>query len=63
MSTGAASVWESSVRDMIARMSELTLGQQLAALSLKKRRKTLRTKKDWSDHMKKVRAAALDKRS
>lgn len=41
----------------------LTIGQQLAALSLKKRRKTLRTKKQWSEHMKKVRAAGLDKRS
>jgi hypothetical protein len=49
---------------MMATMIEtLSLGQQLAALSLKKRRKTLRTKKAWSDHMKKVRAAALDKRS
>jgi hypothetical protein len=41
----------------------LSLGQQLAALSVKKRKKTLRTKKAWSDHMKKVRAAGLDKRS
>jgi hypothetical protein len=48
---------------MAGMTNELTLGQQLAALSLKKRRKTLRTKKQWSDHMKKVRAAALDKRS
>jgi len=41
----------------------LSLGQQLAALSVKKRSKTLRTKKQWSNHMKRVRAAALDKRS
>jgi len=41
----------------------LTVGQQLAALSLKKRKRTLRTKKAWSDHMKKVRAAGIDKRS
>jgi hypothetical protein len=44
-------------------MDSPTLGQQLAALSLKARKKKLRTKKAWSDHMKKVRAAALDKRS
>jgi hypothetical protein len=44
-------------------MTELTLGQQLAELSLKKRNKKFRTKKAWSDHMKKVRAAALDTRS
>jgi hypothetical protein len=42
-------------------MSELTLGQQLAALSLKKRKKTLRTKKQWSEHMKKVSNARFDK--
>jgi hypothetical protein len=42
---------------------KLSVGQQLAALSLKKRRKTLRTKKQWSDHMKAVRAAGLDERS
>lgn len=45
-------------------MTEIkTAGQQLAELSLKKRRKTLRSKKAWSDHMKKVRQAGLDKRS
>jgi hypothetical protein len=41
----------------------LTIGQQLAALSLKARNKKLKTKKAWSEHMKKVRAAGLDKRS
>jgi hypothetical protein len=40
----------------------LSPAQQLAALSLKARRKKLRTKKQWSEHMKRVRAAALDKR-
>jgi hypothetical protein len=38
-----------------------TLGQQLAALSVQKRNKKFRTKKAWSDHMKKVRAAGVDK--
>jgi hypothetical protein len=38
-----------------------TLGQQLAALSVEKRNKKFRTKKAWSDHMKKVRAGTLDK--
>jgi hypothetical protein len=42
-------------------MSKQTLGQQLAELSLKARNKKLKTKKAWSEHMKKVRAAALDK--
>jgi hypothetical protein len=41
----------------------LTIGQQLAQLSLEKRRKKLRTKKQWSDHMKQVRKAGIDKRS
>ena len=41
----------------------LTLGQCLAELSLKARNKKYRSKKAWSEHMKKVRAAALDKRS
>lgn len=46
------------------RMSKvLSLGQQLAALSLQARKRKLRTKKQWGDHMKKVRAAALDRRS
>jgi hypothetical protein len=40
----------------------LTLGQQLAALSLKARNKKFRSKKAWSNHMKTVRAAALDKK-
>jgi hypothetical protein len=39
------------------------LGQQLAALSIKARKKKLRTKKAWSEHMKKDRAAGIDKRS
>jgi hypothetical protein len=44
-------------------MTTQTIGQQLAALSLKARKKKLRTKRAWSDHMKQVRAAGLDKRS
>jgi hypothetical protein len=44
-------------------MDTPTRGQQLAALSIKARKKKLRTKKYWSDHMKKVRAAGFDKRS
>jgi hypothetical protein len=45
-----------------------SLGQQLAALSLKARKRQLRSKKAWSDHMKKVHAhgkqkIAFDKRS
>lgn len=43
--------------------NQLTPGQILAALSLAKRRKTLKTKKQWSEHMKKVRAAAFDKKA
>jgi len=44
-------------------MDTPTLGQQLAALSIKARKKKLRTKMDRSDHMKEVRAAGIDKPS
>jgi hypothetical protein len=47
---------------MMGMTTTLSLGQQLAELSLKARKRQLKSKKAWSEHMKKVRAHGKQKK-